>query len=491
MALLNIGQGNADDVFYRYKMPSIQSKIEGRGNGIKTNIVNMVEVAKALARPPSYTTKYFGCELGAQSKFDEKTGTSIVNGAHDKAILLNLLEGFIKRFVQCFACGNPETEVGITKSENITLQCKACGNVSNVDMRHKLTTFILKNPPAGVGGKKDKDAKKLRRAEQERLEAGDAVDAAEKAAKKEAKRALKEQMEKEEVEAKAAKKEKKRLAKEAAANGITLEDDKDENDGSNDDDEEDIADNGVQWSTDVSAAAQATRANEQLTNASRKMVSVKDPAEILREQAMKDAAAEALARSKAAQEAAVAAAATAEALKKATLEDDDEDDEDDDEEDEKEMIDGLRMFAQSHTPAQLAAFLPQLPVDNSECIKLLVLALFADDASPILPRIEAKQAFLKEACAEDAILQYALLVSVELLLGVKSPELSKDIAHVLKLLYDTDLVDEDVILKWHDKANAAKEMGVDAGTAAELRKISFPVVDWLRTAESADESDEE
>jgi hypothetical protein len=59
--MLNIGAANADDAFYRYKMPPIQSKIEGRGNGIKTNVVNMVEVAKALARPASYTTKFFGC----------------------------------------------------------------------------------------------------------------------------------------------------------------------------------------------------------------------------------------------------------------------------------------------------------------------------------------------------------------------------------------------------------------------------------------------
>jgi len=94
MALLNIGEGNRDDAFYRYKMPKLMTKIEGRGNGIKTNLVNMVDVAKALARPPSYTTKYFGCELGAQSKFDEKTGIALVNGAHDNSKLVALLEIF-------------------------------------------------------------------------------------------------------------------------------------------------------------------------------------------------------------------------------------------------------------------------------------------------------------------------------------------------------------------------------------------------------------
>ena len=62
-------------------MPVIQAKIEGRGNGIKTNVVNMVDVAKALARPPSHTLKYFGCELGAQTKFDTKSGQCIVSGS--------------------------------------------------------------------------------------------------------------------------------------------------------------------------------------------------------------------------------------------------------------------------------------------------------------------------------------------------------------------------------------------------------------------------
>ena len=30
----------------------VQLQIEGRGNGIKTNIVNNIDIAKALERPP-------------------------------------------------------------------------------------------------------------------------------------------------------------------------------------------------------------------------------------------------------------------------------------------------------------------------------------------------------------------------------------------------------------------------------------------------------
>ena len=90
--------------------------------------------------------KFYGCELGAQTKYDKATGTSIVNGAHDVKKLSELLEGFIKRYVQCHSCGNPETQVKIRK-DAIFLKCKACGFTSDVDMRHKLNTFILKNPP--------------------------------------------------------------------------------------------------------------------------------------------------------------------------------------------------------------------------------------------------------------------------------------------------------------------------------------------------------
>lgn len=136
------------DAFYRYKMPKIMAKVEGKGNGIKTVVVNMSDVAKALGRPPTYPCKYFGCELGAQTQFDTKNDRYIVNGSHDAVKLQDLLDGFIKRFVLCPECENPETVLFPNEKKGIIKQsCKACGHQGMLDMRHKLTTFILKNHP--------------------------------------------------------------------------------------------------------------------------------------------------------------------------------------------------------------------------------------------------------------------------------------------------------------------------------------------------------
>nr|XP_053640095.1 eukaryotic translation initiation factor 5-like [Cherax quadricarinatus] len=136
------------DAFYRYKMPKIMAKVEGKGNGIKTVVVNMVDVAKALGRPPTYPCKYFGCELGAQTQFDTKNDRYIVNGSHEATKLQDLLDGFIKKFVLCPECENPETVLFPNEKKGIIKQsCKACGYQGLLDMRHKLTTFILKNHP--------------------------------------------------------------------------------------------------------------------------------------------------------------------------------------------------------------------------------------------------------------------------------------------------------------------------------------------------------
>jgi translation initiation factor 5 len=148
------------DRFYRYKMEKIQSKIEGKGNGIKTVIVNLSSIAASLARPGAYVIKYFGFELGAQTNTNPADDRWIINGAHEASKLQDYLDGFITKFVLCKKCKNPETEV-IFKDNNIKLDCKACGERSDVDPRLKLTGFILKTQPKK--GKKDKAEKKAAR----------------------------------------------------------------------------------------------------------------------------------------------------------------------------------------------------------------------------------------------------------------------------------------------------------------------------------------
>lgn len=159
MALVNVRR-DVSDVFYRYKMERLQTKIEGKGNGIKTVVVNLPSVAQSLARPGSYVIKYFGFELGAQTNIDPKDDRWIINGAHDAAKLQDHLDGFINKFILCKKCKNPETDV-VIKDGHIVLDCKACGQRTDVDLRLKLSGFILKNQPKK--GKKDKAERKAAR----------------------------------------------------------------------------------------------------------------------------------------------------------------------------------------------------------------------------------------------------------------------------------------------------------------------------------------
>lgn len=74
-------------------------------------------------------TKFFGCELGAQTQFDLKHDRYIVNGAHEAGKLQEMLDVFIKKFVLCPGCDNPETVLTVTsflKSHGLNVP-----NVSN------------------------------------------------------------------------------------------------------------------------------------------------------------------------------------------------------------------------------------------------------------------------------------------------------------------------------------------------------------------------
>lgn len=107
--------------------------------------MNASDIAESLHRPPSHFTKFFGCELGAQSKWTEETDRAVVNGAHATAEMQSLVDKYCDLFVLCPTCTYPETRLKVkSKKKEIWHVCKACGEKNMVDMSHKLCVYILK-----------------------------------------------------------------------------------------------------------------------------------------------------------------------------------------------------------------------------------------------------------------------------------------------------------------------------------------------------------
>ncbi|KAK2401491.1 eukaryotic translation initiation factor [Trifolium repens] len=437
MALQNIGAGNSDDAFYRYKMPRMITKIEGRGNGIKTNIVNMVDIAKALARPAAYTTKYFGCELGAQSKFDEKTGTSHVNGAHDTAKLAGLLENFIKKYVQCYGCGNPETEIIITKNQMIQMKCAACGFVSDVDMRDKLTTFIIKNPPETKKGSKDKKA--MRRAEKERLKEGEAADEELKKLKKDG---VKKKVTSKEGTTKSSSSRKKGNGSDEDHTSPTRSptDEKDD-----DEDEDD-----VQWQTDTSLEAARQRIQEQLSavTADMVMLSTTEPE--------KEKAASKVSDNP----------GNGNSMNYKTL--------------VGELKADLKKGASAK---ELVTHWASLPVSPQEKMSALYEALFGDIEKGFAKEAIKKKSYLAAAVAEEEGMPLLLLRAIEEFSLKSTSSALKEVALVLKALYDADALEEEHIIQWYQEGLKSDNKN------SQIWKNVKPFIEWLQSAES--ESEEE
>jgi len=156
------------DQYYRYKMPELEAKVESRGNGIKTVIVNIADIAKALARPATYPVRYIGYTLGALVDINETTNRYIVNGKHSEEDLSTLLDGFIDKYVLCKQCGNPETILSVSKDQSfLRLKCKACGGITKVDALDQLGKFIAKNPPPKMKDMMLEESKKKRSQEEE------------------------------------------------------------------------------------------------------------------------------------------------------------------------------------------------------------------------------------------------------------------------------------------------------------------------------------
>lgn len=392
---INVDPDNQDP-FYRYKMPRLIAKVEGKGNGIKTVIPNMSEIAKSLSRPPTYPTKFFGCELGAQTQFNAKDERFIVNGAHDPARLQELLSHFIRKFVLCPNCQNPETNLAVQHKKQMILQrCVACGYQGNIDMRHKLTTFILKNPP-----------------EQETANTTGSVTTPGKA---------------------------KGKGKKKGKDGVNG----DTSPKSNPDElappavDEDYDDD---WCEDLSdTAVQERMKNQGLSTAVMKLTMSEDAEKTLQERAdMFYSFVE---------------------QKKAV-----------------DQIDGKEILAKAEH------------LEVKDKAPLVLVELLLDDK--ILLQLKKYRILFLLFTQGNSKAQKSVLGGLEQLIGRVHPEaLMPRVPHILKATYDLDLLDEEVLLEWHQKGPSKKYVSKDV--SKEIHAKAAPFLNWLQEAEEESEDSEE
>ncbi|EGS20620.1 eukaryotic translation initiation factor 5-like protein [Thermochaetoides thermophila DSM 1495] len=429
-ALVNIRR-DVTDPFYRYKMERLQTKIEGKGNGIKTVVVNLSNVAQQLARPGAYLIKYFGFELGAQTNLNPPDDRWIINGAHEASKLQELLDGFIAKFVLCKKCKNPETVVNV-KDGRILLDCKACGQRTDVDLRLKLSGFILKNNVTKKT-KKDKAERRAARNAKQQQQNGKNVGAEDGSGDDNGSEQAS-PIDKDN----AADSDDDALTRKIKAEAQTLETRATEREVRDD-----------EWAVDMSAEAVRARA-QQLPGEFRSKLSLNGDEEEeegegggstvydqlgdwIQEQANKEGI---------------------------------------------DKVDDIAIYLKAK----------ELGIEaKHRTVLVLAQTLFNEN---ITQQISKRAPLLKKIISSERH-EKALLGGTERLIGTlgkEHPEMFDKIVKILQLYYHYDLISEEVVTKWGTKAS---KKYVDLATSKKVRKAAEPFLKWLAEAEEEESSEEE
>jgi len=393
-------------------------------------VANLPSVSSSLARPPAYLIKYFGFELGAQTNTNPKDDRWIINGAHEASKLQDSLDGFISKFVLCKSCKNPETTI-IIKDGRIILDCKACGQRHEADLRHKLSGFILKNEPKG--GKKGKKEKMSRR---DRAKAESQENGSLNGGSPHDSNSDKGDMEEDGDDALAAGSDDEFTKTiNETAKGISAANGKD--------DKED------EWAVDTSAEAVAARAKELPSDLKRSLAF--DDDEEGEENGGGSNAYDQL-----------GTWILDQVKEKGSV----------------SKVDDVDIYKKAH----------ELGVESKhKTLTVLAQTIFDED---IVKEIPARAGMLQKMIGESEKHQKAFLGGTERFVGNDHPDLIPQVSAILMQYYQNDLVSEEVAKTWGQKAS---KKYVDIGTSRKVRKAAEKFLKWLDQAseEEEEDSDEE
>lgn len=141
-----VNMNGKDDPFYRYVVKRIKVKQEIG----KTILVNNDIVSKQTGRPDDWIMTYLGQSLGVSTNIDKKNQNKCsLTGKHEESVLQEKYFDFVKKYVLCGKCGNPETLPIITgkkKNQSIELSCRSCGNITQLNGDDKFVKFMVLHP---------------------------------------------------------------------------------------------------------------------------------------------------------------------------------------------------------------------------------------------------------------------------------------------------------------------------------------------------------
>jgi translation initiation factor 2 beta subunit (eIF-2beta)/eIF-5 len=120
---VNIPKSNID-TFFRYKRDEIEIKVINT-NGGNTELINIITIAEQLGDAIELIIKYI--KKKCNTNIIIKNDKYVINKILTKNDLEIIIEEYIKNYILCKSCLNPEFNRIITKKEE-KRTCKACGS---------------------------------------------------------------------------------------------------------------------------------------------------------------------------------------------------------------------------------------------------------------------------------------------------------------------------------------------------------------------------
>jgi len=117
-------------------------------------------------------------------------------------------------------------------------------------------------------------------------------------------------------------------------------------------------------------------------------------------------------------------------------------------------------------------------LSDADFVSAIFDALISKDAPNLSVLVQQKEVIGKAIASNEA--QLSLLRNIEKFIGETQPSLANKTAHIIKDLYDAEILEEETIFAWYDdKAKAIPK----------VREQAAPIIKWLKEAE--EESDED